>query len=470
MNPTHLSTRRFESSFTHPRGEKPFLLLGLLLTFLASCQRTGNEAVTPAPSSALESTVAVRWMDTYLAIDRYAPGYRPPVAARTLAYLSLAAYETLAPVSDTYQSVAPNFAGLKLPTFDRQQAFQADAAINATYYTLMKAYFPHVSEDYRQLIEANYQQIDSQFAAVDTVTLARSKQFGTAIANAVFAYSKTDAIGHEAYLHTQSAEYTPPSSPGLWQPTLPNYERAVLPYWGKARTFVATEADKVARKPLPYNTTVTSPMYAQALEVYTTTTPLSRDNRWIGEFWSDDISTLTMGTAARWIEIAQEVIRHENVNLEKAVYTYAKIGLAMNDAGVACWNSKYLYNVERPVSYIRRTISPTWTTKLNDPIRNVPGITPAFPSYPSGHSGFGGAAAVVLADIYGANYAMTDRCHEGRTEFLGMPRSFNSFDEMATENAYSRILLGVHFRMDCEEGLRMGYSIGHKVNALAWKK
>lgn len=65
---------------------------------------------------------------------------------------------------------------------------------------------------------------------------------------------------------------------------------------------------------------------------------------------------------------------------------------------------------------------------------------------------------------------MTDRRHEIRNEFNGTPRSFNSFIEMAVENAFSRIPLGVHFRMDCEAGLEQGYLAGQRVLALPWKK
>ncbi|MEO1097778.1 MAG: hypothetical protein AAFX57_08485 [Bacteroidota bacterium] len=37
---------------------------------------------------------------------------------------------------------------------------------------------------------------------------------------------------------------------------------------------------------------------------------------------------------------------------------------------------------------------------------------------------------------------------------------------MAEENAFSRIPLGVHMRMDCAEGLRLGYEIADAVNSL----
>jgi hypothetical protein len=83
----------------------------------------------------------------------------------------------------------------------------------------------------------------------------------------------------------------------------------------------------------------------------------------------------------------------------------------------------------------------------------------------------GGAAAEVLTDIFGNYYPMTDRCHEGRQDFEGgAPRHFNSFYEMANENAISRIPLGVHFRMDCDQGVNLGIRVGRKVNQFSWKK
>ncbi|GAB3640067.1 hypothetical protein GCM10027423_07030 [Spirosoma arcticum] len=407
-------------------------------------------------------------MDLFLDIERYAPGYRPPVAARTLGYISLGAYETVVPGSMDYQSVAPRFAGLTVPKTETGKSYRWDVAVNETYYALMKSFFPHVVDADKVKIERLYADLTTSVGSADERT--RSKAFGQAMAAAVFAYSKTDVAGDAGYLRNQPADYVPPKGLGKWQPTAPDFSRALLPYWGKVRTFIATEADKVAKAPLSYNTNVTSTLFAQGLEIYSATTPLSKEQQWIGEFWSDDIYKLTFEPAGRWLAIAQQVVRKENVPLDKAVYTYAKLGIGLSDTGVACWNSKYLYNIERPITYIRRTIDPTWRTRLNNPIAIQEGVTPPFPAYPSGHSCFGAVAAEILTDIYGATYAMTDNCHKDRTEFNGAPRNFNNFYEMAQENAYSRVVLGVHYRMDCEEGLRMGYVIGRRVNQVAWKK
>ena len=97
-------------------------------------------------------------------------------------------------------------------------------------------------------------------------------------------------------------------------------------------------------------------------------------------------------------------------------------------------------------------------------------FTPPFPAYPSGHATFGAVAAEIFSGVLGENYQFTDRCHEGRTEFIGKPRTFTSFRQMAEENAYSRLPIGVHFRMDATSGVSLGYGIGKKVNKLPWRK
>ena len=61
---------------------------------------------------------------------------------------------------------------------------------------------------------------------------------------------------------------------------------------------------------------------------------------------------------------------------------------------------------------------------------------------------------------------MTDFSNDGSDAFPTKPRKFSSFAAMAAENALSRVYMGVHYRMDCEEGLRLGKAIGKKVSAI----
>ena len=56
---------------------------------------------------------------------------------------------------------------------------------------------------------------------------------------------------------------------------------------------------------------------------------------------------------------------------------FTRGGLAVADAFIGCWHTKYVYNLPRPVTYIQHHIDPTWLPLLS---------TPNFPEYTSGHS------------------------------------------------------------------------------------
>ena len=192
--------------------------------------------------------------------------------------------------------------------------------------------------------------------------------------------------------------------------------------------------------------------------------------RWMAEFWSDDITGLTFSPPSRLLAIMDQILVLKSSNLEKAVEGAVKMGLALNDFGVACWHSKWYYKVERPENFIKREIDPNWEPLLVNPINGSIGITPAFPAYPSGHSTFGGGGATILADLFGNNTRFTDNCHKDRSEFIGTPRTFNSFKQAGGEDAFSRVYLGVHFRMDCETAIEFGENIAIRVLELPWKK
>ncbi len=443
------------------------LLFVALILVLAGCQNDEDFSVETALARNYSARVATEWNKLYLIADRYAPGYRPGPAPRALAYMGLAAYEAVVSAMPEYNSVKGLYReeGLTIPNIDNaSSAYHWPTVVNASYGYLMRRFFPHVSPEVRFRFNSLETQFDLEaLNEVSREVFERSKAYGQTVAEAVYNWSATDEYGHEAFRDSRPTSYTPPQGPGMWQPTFPDFSGGLFPYWGKVRTFAIRESDLLAQPPVPYSEVLDSEFRRQAMEVYNINTPLlSYENQWIGEFWSDDTEGLTFSPPGRFISITNQVLELERANLALALYTYLKVGFALNDAGVACWYSKYHYNVERPVSYIRRMVDLGWEPHL--------WFSPSFPAYPSGHATFGAAACEVLSDIFGERYAMVDRSHEGRIEFLGIPRSFQSFRAMAEENAYSRIPLGVHFRMDAEEGVRHGYAIGQRVDEMPIRK
>jgi membrane-associated phospholipid phosphatase len=109
------------------------------------------------------------------------------------------------------------------------------------------------------------------------------------------------------------------------------------------------------------------------------------------------------------------------------VYTY--VALAIYDATIATWDSKYTYNRPRPSE-----ADPTLRTAL--PV-------PRSPSYPSEHAAAASAAAEVLAYFF--------------------PSEAASFRSLAEEAARSRLYAGLQYPSDYFAGLDLGRQVAARV-------
>jgi membrane-associated phospholipid phosphatase len=193
--------------------------------------------------------------------------------------------------------------------------------------------------------------------------------------------------------------------------------------------------------------------YAAAFEVYTVGLGLTDEQKTIADFWSD--GPLATGTPpGHWIAIVSQIARNDELSLAAAAEAYARVGIAVHDAFIACWHAKFTFNLQRPVTYIRQNISANWTSYI---------ATPPFPSFTSGHSTQSGAAARVLTDMFGIkSFTDTTRTDHGLVPALPS-RTFNSFDEAAAEAAVSRLYGGIHYTFDNNAGLACGQCIGQKI-------
>jgi hypothetical protein len=460
--------------------QKNYILLLLLLAgvvlFPTACNN-GDDSVTPSAENLVKNydyTVVHEWNDVFLEVERYAAGYRPGPAPRALGLIGLGCYEACVSGMPEFQSIANLYPGLTIPAIESGVNYHWPTVVNSIWASLMKRFFVAVPGDQFAKIGALEAQLEAQYADdVDATIFDKSKTHGRNVANAIWEWSKTDEYGHDKY-PDPFAGYNWQDhfdGNGDWVPTYPGPGKPMYPFWGKARTFAISEADKLCAPPFPYSEETNSNYYAQGLEVYAQSGPTqSYEGKWIGEFWSDDLINVTFSPGPRWIAVANQVYELEKCDLETALFCNAKVGMATADAAVAAWYSKFYYNVERPVSFIQRVIDPNYVTPLNNPLTGDKGVTPSFPAFPSGHATMGAAGAEALSSVFGYDYSMTDRCHFGRADFIGTPRTFNSFYEMAEENAWSRVPLGVHFRMDADQGVNLGERCGRRVNNLPWKK
>ena len=455
------------------------LVLGLLvLVFFQSCKDdVDDENVNQnfEVSDIIDTSIIVTdpttqlitdWNTLWLDLDQYAYGMRPVATARSLAYIHLAGYEVAVADINGYQSTVNNLDVLAINFNERASNVDLKVALNTCYALVFDHFMYNVQADVDLKIDQhkNAQEIGlHEGLSVDAIR--NSKAWGTYIAERVIAFSQTDTAAESQITEPQPYAYEPPAGEGYWTYSA-DEERAWFPYWGSARTFVISSQETSSVPPaLNYSTNVDSDFYNEMMEVYTinnTAREEDNDDLWVAEFWSDDVEGLMISPPGRQISIANQLIGQMDVSYEQSLIMLLKLGFSLNDAAVSTWADKYEYMVMRPSVYIKAHIDPTYQTNL---YRFINWPNPSFPGYPSGHSAFSSAAAGVFIDEFGNAMNFTDKTHEGSTEFRGAPRQYNSLSEMAQESAFSRLPLGVHVRMDCTEGLRLGYEISDAVNA-----
>jgi hypothetical protein len=415
-----------------------------------------SEASGP-PVRRFDAEVPTAWFDLALRLVRTTAGFSPPVASRAFAYAGITLYEAMVPGMSGYRSLEGQLPGLVgLPA--GHAGLHWPAVANAALGTILRQLFPTASAENLAAVEELEASFGDRFRPrVPRGVLRQSEQRGEDVAALVFDWSKEDG-GHEGYLANFPVEYVPPVSPGLWQPTPPGFLRALQPYWGANRPFaIAAGSECPPGDPTPYSEDPSSAFWAEALEVYDAVNNLTDEQRAIALFWADDPS-VTATPPGHSVSIATQVLRAVDGGLDTAAETYAKVGMAVADAFIACWNTKYSYNLVRPVTYIQAFIDADWLPIL---------VTPPFPEYTSGHSAQSGAAAQVLTDLFGRRFAFVDRTHEDR----GLPaRSFVSFFQAAGEAAISRLYGGIHYRPAIVRGLEQGRCVGQAVSALEFRR
>jgi membrane-associated phospholipid phosphatase len=424
------------------------LVAGVLAGLAPASARTGR-----LDAAAVLST----WYQLVLELVRHTPTYSPPVASRSFAYLGVTAWEVVASGDDTLVSLAGQLNGLgAVPGRDPGAVYDEAVAMQAALAEAVRAHFSNTGPTGQRAVAMVGDQLAAAVSdGLPADVVDRSAAHGRAVAAHVLAWSATDGgavVENLGFPVTWAVS----KEPGRWVPTNTQalQQAPLLPTWGGNRTFAMPQGNACPLPPPPpYSEEPGSAFHDEAMEVYRTARSLTDEQRIIARFWSDD-PMLSPTPPGHWISIALAILDDSGAPVAVRADVLARLGVAMADAFIGCWYSKFEFDLIRPVTYIRKVIDPTFEPLL---------ITPPFPEYPSGHSTQSGAAAAVLAAAFGADTAFVDATHEA--DGLA-PRSFASFAAAAEEAALSRLYGGIHFRSAIERGLSQGGCIGAHAVAL----
>ena len=266
--------------------------------------------------------------------------------------------------------------------------------------------------------------------------------------------------------------YEPGTAPGDYQETRETGEvAALLPNWGFVTPFAINSPVSFRPEGPP---AFSSPSYAKDIEevrrlgaiVDTDITDVDRTDEQteIAQFWAYDRED-TFRPPGQWNQIAQEVALDQDNSLEENALLFAELNVAMADAGIVAWDTKYAFEQIRPINAIGNADNDNNPNTVGDPEWEPLLTTPNFPDYISGHSAFGGAAAGVLEDFFGEDVGF----EIATQELPGVSREFNSmgsmssFEVAARENADSRLFGGVHVDISNVDGVDVGLDVASSV-------
>lgn len=436
--------------------KKLLFTLIIFVTLPLAC----NEDDAPDLSARKHSSAVVeRWLEvqkSMLLVPSGNPfGFNP---SRYMAYCGVALYEAVLPGMPTYRTLSGQLTDMpSMPVPESGVEYHWPSAAHAALGTMTQKFFSTVTAAYNeQAVTALKDELNAQYRAeAGDAVFERSVAFGEEVANLVYDWATLD---NKAW----PTSYTVPTGDGVWKSE--TGAAPANPYWGYNRLLVQGSLDNAISQPLAYSTDPASPYYANMNEVYTVSKSLTREQKIIAKYFNDSNPGYPAG--AHYIATLKDVMNQFEPDLEKAAYTYAKLGITMLDASTGSFKAKYTHWAERPFSFIRTVIDPSadpaWKPYLG---------TPGFPDFPSNHAIFSSALAHVLSGIYGNNVPFTDTAYEGvmvaidnGPENLGS-RHYESFDSMMEEISISRLYGGIHYRYSCEEGKKQGKKTAQNIEA-----
>ena len=229
---------------------------------------------------------------------------------------------------------------------------------------------------------------------------------------------------------------------------------------GKARPMLLnSDAGADQGPPTAYSEATNSAYHAQAKEVHDQVQNLTAEQRTIALFWADNADGKSF-ISGHWLSILNQMLLTRQPKLDVAMTDFVQMSVALSDAQISLFKSKYLYNTLRPITYVRAVMNqPAWNSIID---------TPAHPEYPSAHAVQSGAMSKTLTMLFGANTKFIDNSYN----LVGFSaRSYNSFEEAAAEAANSRFYAGIHYRKTDDVSLLQGQQIANNVAAkLKFKK
>jgi hypothetical protein len=402
----------------------------------------------------------------------------PGRSSRAMAIVHIAIFDAVTAIAGHGRS----YSGVR---FAHRNASMEAAIAQAAHDTLVTL-FPSQTASLDEQLAEDLRRIRDRRAKEHGIEVGRRA------ADAILAGRADDGSQHAE--PRVGVDFSTSDEPGRWrQDPISLIPLALGAHWGEVRPFVLKAAAEFRIPPPP---ALDSPEYAAAFEEVkrlggdgvATLTERSEEQTIAGIYWAYDGTPSLCAPPRLYNQIAVQIAEQMGSNVVELARLLALVNVAMADAGIAIWESKYHYEFWRPVTGIREADEgsgpsgagigatvrdPSWSP-LGAPASNLtgPNFTPPFPAYPSGHAGFGGALFQILRRFYGTDRIaftfVSDEMNGVTRDNHGnvrprVRRRFATLSEAEEENGQSRIYLGIHWAFDKTEGILQGRRVADHV-------
>jgi hypothetical protein len=388
-----------------------------------------------ADSAVGSADEVIQWNKTLLTIVR-TPGAQPATVhpTRSFAIMHAAVYDAVNAIDATHEPYLVRVEHVS------PHASQEAAAVAAAHETLLTLY-----PTFQATLDQQYEQSLAQIP--DGAGKTAGIDVGRAVALAILALRSDD--GSTA----TPIPFVFGSAPGDYQSTPPNFPaQPVFTHWSRVTPFALERAKQFRLGPPP---ALTSAAYTAAFDEVKSlgianSTAATADQALIGRFWNGAIQNY-------WNEITQTAAHAHHLTTAQSARAFALLNLTLADEVIAFYDTKYTYDLWRPVTAIRAAAAdgnpdtaadPTWLPQA--------GKTAADPSYPGAHATISAGGEFVLRTLFG------DKPFDlmVTSEVLpGVVRSFDGFAAVEKEASLSRIYAGQHFRTDENAGENLGRAV-----------
>ncbi|TMP95912.1 MAG: vanadium-dependent haloperoxidase [Verrucomicrobia bacterium] len=404
----------------------------------------------------------------------------PGRSSRAMAIVHIAMFDAMNAIHGGYRSYTGVCA--------RRGPISDDAAVAQAAHDTLVALFPSQIANFDTLLAEDLAGITNAGKKANGIRL------GQQAASAILAMRVND--GSQIPEPSVGDDYFPSDQPGHWrQDPVSLIPLALGAHWGECIPFVINSTTQFRAPPPP---DMTSAAYTAAYnevknlggDGVITPTQRTSEQTFIGIFWAYDGTPSLCAPPRLYNQITVNIADQRRVRGIEFARLLALVNVAMADAAMTIWESKYYYDFWRPITGIRESDPGTGPTGLGDgnpdtagdpsftplgaPASNLsgPDFTPPFPAYPSGHAGFGGALFRTMCRFYGTDqiaFTFVSDEFNGQTRDNDgtvrpyRPRSFSNLSQAEEENGQSRIYLGIHWTFDKREAIALGRRVADYV-------